>query len=290
MSNLKFSLISLDGLSEPATVLFRKVCDAVGILYEPTRIKRKAEAEATADKIRAIASMEVGELEERAFQRLIKSEARKQRNIEAITFKATEGLEDKADASKMDDDWIVNFFDKCSTVSNEQMQSLWARILAGEANAAGSFWKRTIEIVSLLEKAEADRFSRFCGFVVFGKDRGPIAIIRDFKNEIYLQQGLNFLALKELEENGLIRFDPADGFSLGTLEKTVTFQYCGQQVSMSFESDGPNSLQMGTAFLTVAGEQLVPISGAKCVDDFLPYLKSKYATEGVELSLKRELK
>ena len=35
----------------------------------------------------------------------------------------------------MEEDWIANFFDKCRIVSDSEMQSLWARVLAGEANA-----------------------------------------------------------------------------------------------------------------------------------------------------------
>lgn len=35
--------LSLSGLSEPGTKLIEKVSDAIGVLYEPTRIKEKSE-------------------------------------------------------------------------------------------------------------------------------------------------------------------------------------------------------------------------------------------------------
>ncbi len=84
MSNGK-SLVDLGELSKPATVLVKKVCNAVGILYEPRRIRKRAEAEADAEKIKALASTELNEIQQRAIDRLIHQEARRQENIEAIT-------------------------------------------------------------------------------------------------------------------------------------------------------------------------------------------------------------
>lgn len=64
----------------------------------------------------------------------------------------------------MDDDWIVNFFDKCRLVRDEQMQSLWARILAGEANKPGTFSRRTVNFVASMDKIDASAFTHLCSF------------------------------------------------------------------------------------------------------------------------------
>ncbi len=58
-------LINLGDLSKPATVLVEKVCNAVGIVYEPTRIRRKAHAEADAQQILAAGQMEADALQRR---------------------------------------------------------------------------------------------------------------------------------------------------------------------------------------------------------------------------------
>ena len=39
----------------------------------------------------------------------------------------------------IEDDWIIKFFDKNRLVTDEDVQDLWASILAGEANSAGSY-------------------------------------------------------------------------------------------------------------------------------------------------------
>ena len=141
MSNGK-SLIDLSDLSKPATVLVKKVCNAVGILYEPRRIRKRAEAEAEAEKIKALASIELNEIQQRAIDRLVHQEARKQENIEAITAQAAASLDADAKVEELEEDWVAHFFKNCDTVSDKEMQSLWSRLLAGEATKPGTFSKR----------------------------------------------------------------------------------------------------------------------------------------------------
>ena len=132
------SLINLGDLSKPANTLIEKISDAIGGLYKPFQIRRVAEAEADADNIRAVAHIEVTELQHRAMSRLFAEEAKKQHNIEAITLKALPDIKPESQPKNVEDDWIINFFDKCRLISDEQMQSLWARILAGETNSPGN--------------------------------------------------------------------------------------------------------------------------------------------------------
>ena len=84
----------------------------------------------------------------------------------------------------MDNDWTVNFFDKCRIVSDDDMQTLWSRILAGEANSPGSYSKRTVNFVSEISKEEADLFTSLCGFFV---DFGSIkdVLVFDVEDDIY---------------------------------------------------------------------------------------------------------
>jgi hypothetical protein len=133
------SLINLGDLSKPATVLIEKVCNAVGILYEPTRARRMARAEADSEQMRALARIELSQLEERALERLVHQEARKQENIESITEQAARALPPEAKPEQLDEDWIAHFFKQCDTVSDREMQGLWSKLLAGEAATPGTF-------------------------------------------------------------------------------------------------------------------------------------------------------
>ena len=157
-------LMNFGEISKPATVLIEKISDAIGGIFRPYQIRRVAQAEAEADRIQAISQIEITELQRRATQRFFAEEAKKQANIESITEKAIPEVEPNADPSKVDDDWITHFFDSCRLVSDSDMQKLWASLLADEANVPGTHSKRTVTVLSSLDKSDALLFQKLCSF------------------------------------------------------------------------------------------------------------------------------
>jgi hypothetical protein len=116
--------IDLGDLSKPATVLIKKISDAIGGIFKPGQIIRVAKAEAEADEIRAKSQIQVTDLHRRALHRFLEEEANKQSNIEAITQKALPQLKKNSSPQDVGNDWITNFFDKCRIVSDDDMQKL----------------------------------------------------------------------------------------------------------------------------------------------------------------------
>lgn len=139
--NFESSLINLGELSKPATVLVEKISDAVGGIFKPYQMVRVAKAEAQAERIRAEGQIEISDLQRRAFHRFLNEEAQKQKNIEDITQKALPELQQNARPGEIEDDWLTHFFDECRLISDADMQALWSKVLAGEANAPGKFSK-----------------------------------------------------------------------------------------------------------------------------------------------------
>jgi hypothetical protein len=123
-----------------------KISSAVGTLYEPVHIKRMAKAQAYAKIIEANAKG-MTKLQKRAVDRRMHEEERNQANMEAITTQAAKQLEHTAKPEELDDDWIIDFFGHARKVSDKHMQSLWAKILVGEANEPKSFAKVTLQTV-----------------------------------------------------------------------------------------------------------------------------------------------
>ena len=62
-------ILNIGELAKPATVLIEKVSDAMGCLYEPTKIKRLASAESEAARIISESHIQISDLERRAAQR-----------------------------------------------------------------------------------------------------------------------------------------------------------------------------------------------------------------------------
>ena len=54
------SIVNIGELAKPATVLIEKISSAVGCLYEPTKVKRLARAEAEAALVRAESELQIG--------------------------------------------------------------------------------------------------------------------------------------------------------------------------------------------------------------------------------------
>ena len=278
------ALVNLGDLGKPIDTLINKISDATGVFYEPTRIRRKAEAESDAaitsakseaavDIIKAKSEIEIADLHQRTVQRRIKEDMRDQKNMEAIIAQAVPDVNEEAKPDSMENDWIANFFDKCRLVSDSEMQSLWARVLAGEANAPSTYSKRTVNLLSELDKSDAELFTQLCGF---GWTVGNFApLVFDDRAEIYNRHGIDFETLSHLESIGLIQYQ-AVGFKWLNLPKTFVVHYYDKPLLLEMPQDADNQLRSGKTRLTKIGQQLAPISGSKPVAGFYEYVKGRW--------------
>lgn len=276
------SLINLGDLSKPATVLIEKVSAAVGAIYEPYHVKRMARAEAEVEKIKAIARIELTEIEQRAVERFVHQEARKQANIEQITTQAAASLPPDAKVENLEEDWIAHFFKQCDTVSDKEMQSLWARLLSGEATKPGTFSKRTVDFTSTIDKRDAALFTTFCQFVwMIGE---PTPLIYESTDEIYTKQGITFDALKHLDAIGLISFESITGYVKTRFPKYAHVFYYGRPTTIEFGGEQNNQLGIGHALLTNIGKELAPICGSSKNEEFYQYVIRKWFEQDMVLS------
>ena len=268
------SLVNLGNLTKPATTLIEKISDAVSVIYEPTRGRRSAKAQADVDRVMAESEIEITDLHRRAARRRLQEDAKHQENMESIIAKSFSDLKDNATPESMDNDWVANFFDKSRIVSDEEMQSFWARILAGEANAPGTFSKRTINSLTGLDKSDAELFTRFCGFVWNIGVLRPLVL--DFKAGIYNRHGIDFSKLQHLESIGLIQFSAGSDFILESLPKRFIASYYGRWIGLELPKDTDNQIKIGKAMLTRIGEELAPICGGTPVEGFREYVMDQW--------------
>ena len=193
--------------------------------------------------------------------------------MEDITAKAAPHLNEDANPNAIEDDWIANFFDKCRIVSDGEMQSLWARVLVGEANAPGAYSKRTVNFVSELDKSDANLFTKLCGFNwMFG---GTVPLVFDVQSEVYTKHGIYFKDMIHLESIGLIQFETL-GFQRTNLLRRAIWHYYNIPLILEMPKDTDNQLQIGTVVLTKIGEELAPICGSQPVEGFYEYVKEQW--------------
>lgn len=276
----------LGGLSNPATMLIEKVSNALGRHFDPSQTVRMAEAEAKANRIRAISEaeteIEVAGLRHRAAERFIYEEMKKQSNMEDITQKAIPHLTENAEPEKIEDDWIANFFEKCRIISDDQMKDLWARILADEGNNPGSFSRKTVNLVADLDKRDATIFANLCRFGwVINNSFQPLVL--DEKHEIYHKHGINFGTLTHLESLGLTRFDGLSGFRFTNLPRKIVVFYAAYPLVLTLPNNSGNDLKIGNTLLTQAGGELARIIAADLnpVEGFYDYAYDKWAEQSL---------
>jgi hypothetical protein len=278
------TLINIGELSKPASVLIEKISEAVGGIYRPYHIRRVAQAEADAEKIKTISQIEVTDLQRRAMPRFLEEEAKKQQNIENITNKALPEIGGNSTPEKIENDWLSDFFDKCRLISDDDMQRLWAKVLAGEANEPGHFSKRTISLLSSLDKADALLFEKLCGFNwwVMG---ATAPLVYDLQNKIYLEQGINFESLKQLDAIGLISFEGLAGYQLQEFPKQIFARYEGRMFILEFKNPENNSLDIGKVMLSKAGRELAPLCNFGPHKEFKEYILNTWASMSLTVTM-----
>jgi hypothetical protein len=180
-------------------------------------------------------------------RRFVEEESIRQENMEEITKKALPQLESGSDPSRVEDDWVTNFFDKSQIISDKDMQDLWARVLAGEANSPRTYSKRTVNFLGDLDKKDAELFLALCRFGWFVGNFTPL--IFDVNDKIYKDNGLNFGTLTHLDSIGLIQFNNISGFIRTGLPKTFSVSYCGEPLKVTMENEKDNKLSIGMVLL-----------------------------------------
>ena len=241
---------------------------SIGRLYDPTNVRRMADAESYARIQQAKTEREVA---------LYKAETRllqEQTNIDAHVQLAAAMLTENAKPEKMSPDVVNMIKEKVKIAEDSDMRVLWAKLIAGEAESPGSFSKRVIEEVAQLSKGEAQAFTTFAGYVWTSKQTGPVIATK-----------VGFLSSDEADsmavrswflnpDNPLYNTNLTSGISIDTISyfpqesnigKVLHMSYYGRRCTIRLKktditfTDGPHLTHIGRALLPICGG--APIQG-----------------------------
>ena len=163
--------------------------------------------------------------------------------------------------------WLLNFLDKSKTVSDDEMQDLWASILAGEANNPGSYSTGTINLLPNLDQEDANLFVKLNSFTwLVIANRFPL--IFDLDANIYRQNGITAETLILLDEIGLINYGGIQRTQLTTTLNPIHLFYENKEILI----EAPQ-FDIGVVTLTRAGRQLLSICKSPKIEGFYQYVK-----------------
>jgi len=294
----------LTGLSEPLKKLIEVVSQGVGALSKPYLIRKTADARAYEIKVIAesikenqVSLKQIGyneeklsltsldgdsvkkelSLEERTQQRIDYKEQKRQRNIENITQKAAENLEAETTISDkpVDEDWTTRFFNYAGDISNEEIQGLWGRILAGEIKQPKSYSLRTLDILRNLSKEEAQIFMKFASLAI--RSSGA-SFILNFKNEKLLEDKYQLLFSDRLllEELGFMTANDLQFTISKTEDRSSQSVFVIGNICVVFEKlEKKPEQQLQVLVFTKIGQELLSLVNTTPALDYIQLLATK---------------
>ena len=221
-------------------------------------------------------------------QRIQFQEEKRQINMQSVVRQAAAQLVDKTVTnSEPDHDWTARFFNEVQDVSSEEMQALWARVLAGQVERPGSTSIRTLGILRNLDHSTASLFRLFCSACVFlhPQDHELIdarvpSLGGNPANNALQTHGFSFGALNRLDEHGLIISDYNSwldyrmtiGVRVGSNDQLVRFPFRFQDRHWILLPDRPHSpdatFKLSGVALTWAGRELSEVVDVQPLPQF----------------------
>lgn len=224
-------------------------------------------------------------LEDRTQERLNFQEAKKQLNIENVTAFAAEELKNEPAVTDepLDEDWTTRFFRIAEDISNDEMQALWGKILAGEIKQPKSYSLRTLELIRNLSKNEADIFMKVANFAI---KNGNANLLFKGKAEKILKEKYNITygdtAL--LTEIGLLQPGTFVNYQLFqlTTDSQHVFTSGNIVIIVKIKANTP-TVQMPVDVFSNAGNELLRLIKSNPPMDYLTSIANSIKSENVEV-------
>ena len=164
----------MSALIEVNTDGLAKLADTVGgwFGWNANAVERMAEAEAyaTVRKVDAENAAALARLqgEDQVAQYLLAREARRMNNVQQVVEKTQSMFAEGEQVSNepVNPDWVNRFISIVEDISDDEMQKLWARILAGEIKQPKSYSLRTLELLRNITKDDAENIVRLAKFAI----------------------------------------------------------------------------------------------------------------------------
>lgn len=172
-----------------------------------------------------------------------------------------------ADKEPIDKDWFSQWRNRAKDVSDEEMQRLWAKALAGEAQRKGSFSIHSLDFLSRMSREDAELIGKLGQFALGGDF---ILKINSSVPAAVLAAGVTFEDLLKLEALGVL-IGASTG--IGGVSKNFTSQdFNGRKVFVIGMGDNllivnPNdqsraSISLECFAITFLGQELLKLAAA----------------------------
>ena len=172
----------------------------------------------------------------------------------------------KVNLEKFNPEFRRRWISEASNVSDDTLQDLWARLLAGELESPSSVSNDTMSVARDLSKKVAEEFQTFCSAALCNSDGTPVIVVgcgNPGANSLE-PYGLAYDSLMRLAHHRLIinEMNAATNIGVGSsLPRVVVRQQnLAWALSWSHENQGPDTVRpMHGVLFTPAGKELFAV-------------------------------
>ena len=209
---------------------------------------------------------------------------REVRLAKAIIYAEEELAQDGAmpSATPVSDDWLYRWRDCAASVSSEDLQSVWGKVLAGEVKAPGRFSLRTLEFVRNLSQSEAAVIERLSPFVIEN-------MVHRVADTALGAAGIDFGTLLSLQELGVLA--GVDGLGLEISWKSIDPSSFVQalkshgRVLVIKAPDQTKVLKLPARALTAIGRQVLQLGTFQPNESYLREVGEAIKTQGFSVEI-----
>lgn len=189
--------------------------------------------------------------------------------------------EETVSPEPVNEDWASRALAYAGETSEDELQKMWGRILAGEVRAPGSYSLRTLEFLKTLSKSDAELFTRVARISISTFKAAYIpAQSREFGANG--KWGIRFSDLLYLEEIGLLQMKEVSS-QIPILTVPHSDGHVGSMVMMSYNNrmlmyiikEDVQEVRMNAMKLTTIGFQLLRLIDTESDKEMLRDFRDK---------------
>lgn len=227
----------------------------------------------------------IAELDEIVKANVLNEAFRKEVSVAKAVLYAEQELRGDAQEpsdAPVSDDWLLRWRDNAASVSSDELQSLWGKVLAGEVKSPGSYSLRTLEFLRNLSQEEAQHIEKVSPFVIN-------AAIYKGSAEMLAAVGVTSTVLRELGDLGILSGTDGLGLSLtGKSNRADRFEntiHTSDVALFVTHADASKAWTISVCTVTNLGKQILQLAKAKPDPAYLQAIANDIKNQGFEVSM-----
>jgi hypothetical protein len=222
---------------------------------------------------------------EKVVEASVQKEAfRKEISVAKAILYAEQELEQETQPAKdepVSDDWLLRWRDNAASVSSDELQALWGKVLAGEVKSPGSYSLRALDFLKNISRDDAVLIERLAPYVI-----GNIIFRSESDQGL---ESLSFAEVLELQEIGILSGVEAVGMQ-NTYSSVVSDRFiqpltCHGRLILVVHEDVNRKLSMPIYGVTKIGREILSLGWKKADESYLRSVAERIKAQGFNVQI-----